>query len=762
MREMRDRLEAPMLVGVGAAFDFHAGLVPQAPAWMQATGLEWVFRLAQEPRRLWRRYVALQPALRRGVRAAVPRARAPVASLARHGARRLGHRPRPRRPAAGAVVRRPRPERRRRRQRRRAPGRRPRGPHAVPGERRRRRSWTASTPPGGWRSPTASPTPRSARHIVITLGTPVVLAHRDRHARHPLGARRPAAGAPARPLAHPALDDRAEHDRVRRGLPREERAASTSATDVFVSHAPERIAAGRFFEEIDTLPQIVGGVGERSGEVCAELFDVFDAPVVQTTPVQAELAKIWTNILRYATFALPNLLMMDCEQYDANVFEVIDLINEDYPRGGIEDAGLHRRHLPAQGLHVQRGALERPGHAARRLARQRERPAVPRRGHEAPPRRHAQRPQGRGARPGLQGRHRRRARLARPQAHPPARARARRRRGPRPDRRHADAGVRGGARAAPTRSSSPPTTARSAARSACARSARSPGRTRCSSTPGTASASRRCSPTPPRRPRWPAAPPPTSHELRQARPRHRRRRHDRRGGRAAAAGRSRLGRPRLRPARGAAVDARGLRGPHRRPARRRPGARGDRGLLARHPPRGDRRRHRQLPQAAAHADRGEQRRSTTASSARRSTTTSSASSTSRARWSSSAPTEYPTPEEYVWRHADPEVGLRVLQAHRRGLLPRRARRARPAVHDLPPVQRLRPGRDARGRARHRAHGPRRHQEGPVGPEAAADLRRRHADADDHPHRRHRRRDRHRDGLARGPERGLQHLAPARR
>ena len=60
--------------------------------------------------------------------------------------------------------------------------------------------------------------------------------------------------------------------------------------DVFVSHAPERIAAGKFFEEIDSLPQIVGGVGERSSDVCAELFDVFEAPVVKTTPIQAELA----------------------------------------------------------------------------------------------------------------------------------------------------------------------------------------------------------------------------------------------------------------------------------------------------------------------------------------------------------------------------------------------------------------------------------------------------------------------------------------
>ena len=109
---------------------------------------------------------------------------------------------------------------------------------------------------------------------------------------------------------------------------------------VFVAHAPERIAAGRFLDEISTLPCIIGGVGEPSTERAATLFGAFGAPIVRTTPVQAELAKIWTNILRYATFALPNLLMMDCERYGANVFEVIGLINHDYPRGGIAMPGL--------------------------------------------------------------------------------------------------------------------------------------------------------------------------------------------------------------------------------------------------------------------------------------------------------------------------------------------------------------------------------------------------------------------------------------
>ncbi len=61
MARMRPRLAAPLLVGVGAAFDFHAGLVPQAPPWMQRGGLEWCYRLAREPRRLWRRYARYNP-----------------------------------------------------------------------------------------------------------------------------------------------------------------------------------------------------------------------------------------------------------------------------------------------------------------------------------------------------------------------------------------------------------------------------------------------------------------------------------------------------------------------------------------------------------------------------------------------------------------------------------------------------------------------------------------------------------------------------
>ncbi|HWX88637.1 MAG TPA: nucleotide sugar dehydrogenase [Solirubrobacteraceae bacterium] len=178
-----------------------------------------------------------------------------------------------------------------------------------------------------------------AQHIVITLGTPsfshIEIDMRDiRSALDDLlGALQPGHALTLRSTVAPGTTDFvAGYLAKHRGF--------QIGEDVFVAHAPERIAAGRFLEEIDSLPCIIGGVGPRSGAVVAELFGVFKAPIVQSTPVQAELAKIWANILRYTHFALPNLLMMDCERYGANVFEVIDLVNRDYPRGGLALPGL--------------------------------------------------------------------------------------------------------------------------------------------------------------------------------------------------------------------------------------------------------------------------------------------------------------------------------------------------------------------------------------------------------------------------------------
>ncbi len=58
---MRGALNVKLLFSIGAAFDFHTGRAAEAPRWISNTGLEWLFRLVTEPRRLWRRYFRIVP-----------------------------------------------------------------------------------------------------------------------------------------------------------------------------------------------------------------------------------------------------------------------------------------------------------------------------------------------------------------------------------------------------------------------------------------------------------------------------------------------------------------------------------------------------------------------------------------------------------------------------------------------------------------------------------------------------------------------------
>jgi len=75
MLRMRPRLEVPVMCAVGAAFDFHAGLVAQAPPWLQRRGLEWLYRVTREPRRLAPRYLRYNPRFAVGAARQVARAR---------------------------------------------------------------------------------------------------------------------------------------------------------------------------------------------------------------------------------------------------------------------------------------------------------------------------------------------------------------------------------------------------------------------------------------------------------------------------------------------------------------------------------------------------------------------------------------------------------------------------------------------------------------------------------------------------------------
>ena len=355
MARMRERLDVPVMCAVGAAFDFHAGRISQAPSWMQQRGLEWIYRIAQEPRRLLPRYLYFNPrfvlAFARQYLSRAPVDSPPMeASVAVIGLGRVGL------PLALSFAE--RGLRRigvERQQTRARPGRRGQMPFSETGTQELLERVMES---GRLELTRAVQDAARADHIVLTLHTPSHV-HIEIDISHVRG----------------VIDDllpvlREGHSLILRSTVApgttewvagyiEQRRGFRVGEDLFVSHVPERIAENHFLEEIATLPCIVGGVGESSGARAAELFEAFGTEIVQTSPVQAELAKIWTNILRYTQFALP-------EPPDDGVRAVrrerLRRDRADQPRLPARRdgaAGAHRGRLPAQGLHVLGGALER-------------------------------------------------------------------------------------------------------------------------------------------------------------------------------------------------------------------------------------------------------------------------------------------------------------------------------------------------------------------------------------------------------------------
>ena len=178
----------------------------------------------------------------------------------------------------------------------------------------------------------------------------------------------------------------------------EQRRGFRVGEDLFVAHVPERIAENHFLEEIATLPCIVGGVGEGSGAKAAELFEVFGAEIVQTTPGAGRAGE---DLDQHPALHAVRAAQPPDDGVRAVRRERVRGDRPDQPRLPARrdrQPGPDGGRLPAQGLHLLRGALERARHAAGRLARARDRAAVPRQGAQGAPGRLAARPQGRRAR----------------------------------------------------------------------------------------------------------------------------------------------------------------------------------------------------------------------------------------------------------------------------------------------------------------------------------------------------------------------------
>jgi len=108
----------------------------------------------------------------------------------------------------------------------------------------------------------------------------------------------------------------------------------------YLAFCPERIAEGSAIKELEEIPQIIGGFDKRSGKKAAELFMFLGVKCWLTDAVSAELAKLFTNMYRYISFAIANEFMIIAGKYHRDIYEIVNLVNKDYKRGGLALPGL--------------------------------------------------------------------------------------------------------------------------------------------------------------------------------------------------------------------------------------------------------------------------------------------------------------------------------------------------------------------------------------------------------------------------------------
>lgn len=110
--------------------------------------------------------------------------------------------------------------------------------------------------------------------------------------------------------------------------------------DIFLAFCPERIAEGNTLIEMQTIPQIVGGIDKTSSKKAQEFFESLKIKCLVSDAVSAELAKLFTNMYRYISFAIANEFMVIAENFNRNIHEITHLVNDGYKRGGLVLPGL--------------------------------------------------------------------------------------------------------------------------------------------------------------------------------------------------------------------------------------------------------------------------------------------------------------------------------------------------------------------------------------------------------------------------------------
>lgn len=114
----------------------------------------------------------------------------------------------------------------------------------------------------------------------------------------------------------------------------------TIGKDFFLAFCPERIAEGFSMQELPEIPQIIGAMDKESSARAEQVFRTFNNRILHSDAKSAELAKIFTNMYRYINFAIANEFMMIADAHGRNIYDIIELVNKDYKRGGLKQPGL--------------------------------------------------------------------------------------------------------------------------------------------------------------------------------------------------------------------------------------------------------------------------------------------------------------------------------------------------------------------------------------------------------------------------------------
>jgi UDP-N-acetyl-D-mannosaminuronic acid dehydrogenase len=110
--------------------------------------------------------------------------------------------------------------------------------------------------------------------------------------------------------------------------------------DIFLSFCPERIAEGKAYEELQSLTQIIGAEDQGSFERSAKIFLRLTNDILPANYISAELAKLYNNISRYASFAIANQFALIADFFDQDIYKILRLTNYKYPRGKIYYPGF--------------------------------------------------------------------------------------------------------------------------------------------------------------------------------------------------------------------------------------------------------------------------------------------------------------------------------------------------------------------------------------------------------------------------------------